>query len=113
MKHAMWMILLVVGLGIGGTASAGDYGYRHGRGIGLNGLAAPGCGFICETCPPIGYAPLPMRAPIGIGMRPWGLGMHQGAMVDPGPPTGAITYPYYTVRGPRDFLQKYPTPIGP
>jgi hypothetical protein len=31
----------------------------------------------------------------------------------PGPPTGAITYPYYTVRGPRDFLASDPRPVGP
>ncbi|MCR4410855.1 MAG: hypothetical protein NUV77_00345 [Thermoguttaceae bacterium] len=31
----------------------------------------------------------------------------------PGPPIGQVTYPYYTVRGPRDFLQRVPTPIGP
>jgi hypothetical protein len=30
-----------------------------------------------------------------------------------GPPTGQVTYPYYTLRGPRDFLQTVPTPIGP
>jgi hypothetical protein len=30
-----------------------------------------------------------------------------------GPPAGAITYPYYTVRGPRDYFAKSPTPIGP
>lgn len=30
-----------------------------------------------------------------------------------GPTTGAITYPYYTVRGPRDFLAADPRPIGP
>jgi hypothetical protein len=30
-----------------------------------------------------------------------------------GPATGAITYPYYTVRGPRDFLAKNPGSIGP
>ena len=118
MKHAMWVMMLVVGLGIAQSASAGDYSYRHCRGVGLSGLASPCCGFACETCPPVGYPP--MRAPIGPGMRPWGpgmphggLGMPQGAMVNPGPPTAAITYPYYTVRGPRDFFQKYPTPIGP
>ena len=33
--------------------------------------------------------------------------------VNPGPPTGAVTYPYYTVRGPRDFLMKTPRPLGP
>jgi hypothetical protein len=30
-----------------------------------------------------------------------------------GPPTGAVTYPYYTTRGPRDFLAKNPKSIGP
>jgi len=30
-----------------------------------------------------------------------------------GPPTGAITYPYYTNRGPRDFLAQNPRSIGP
>ncbi|GAB4138684.1 hypothetical protein [Thermopirellula anaerolimosa] len=113
MKHAMWMILLVVGLGVAQSAMAGDHGYRYSRGIGLSGLAAPRCGFICESCAPGSNFMPAARAPIGLGTRPWGMGMHHGAMVDPGPPTGAITYPYYTVRGPRDFFQKYPTPIGP
>ncbi len=30
-----------------------------------------------------------------------------------GPATGAVTYPYYTTRGPRDFLAKNPNSIGP
>jgi hypothetical protein len=30
-----------------------------------------------------------------------------------GPPTGAVTYPYYTTRGPRDFLARNPRSIGP
>jgi hypothetical protein len=33
--------------------------------------------------------------------------------VNPGPPTGAIAYPYYTLRGPRDFLASNPSSIGP
>ncbi len=32
---------------------------------------------------------------------------------DPVPPSGAVTYPYYTTRGPRDFLAKAPRSIGP
>ena len=32
---------------------------------------------------------------------------------NPGPPTGAVTYPYYTVRGPRDFFVDDPPSIGP
>jgi hypothetical protein len=30
-----------------------------------------------------------------------------------GPASGAVTYPYYTTRGPRDFLAKNPASIGP
>ncbi|MDA0818044.1 MAG: hypothetical protein O2946_10835 [Planctomycetota bacterium] len=30
-----------------------------------------------------------------------------------GPPTGGVAYPYYTTRGPRDFLAKCPPSIGP
>jgi len=30
-----------------------------------------------------------------------------------GPASAAITYPYYTTRGPRDFLAKNPRGIGP
>jgi hypothetical protein len=33
--------------------------------------------------------------------------------ITPGPPSAAITYPYYTIRGPRDFLAKNPPSIGP
>jgi hypothetical protein len=33
--------------------------------------------------------------------------------INPGPPTGAITYPYYTTRGPRDFLAQDLRPLGP
>ena len=31
----------------------------------------------------------------------------------PGPPAAAVAYPYYTVRGPRDFIAKGPSSIGP
>lgn len=30
----------------------------------------------------------------------------------PGPPTGTYAYPYYTLRGPRDFLDGDPPSIG-
>jgi len=36
-----------------------------------------------------------------------------GAMQPQQPPVAAVTYPYYTLRGPRDFLQREPSPIGP
>ena len=38
---------------------------------------------------------------------------YEQAMQGPaGPPTAAYAYPYYTVRGPRDFLMKNPPTIG-
>lgn len=36
-----------------------------------------------------------------------------GATCPPGPPSGGVAYPYYTTRGPRDFLAKCPPSIGP
>jgi hypothetical protein len=32
---------------------------------------------------------------------------------NPGPAVGQVAYPYYTVRGPRDFLRDKPPTIGP
>jgi hypothetical protein len=40
-------------------------------------------------------------------------GTDYGAIAPAGPPTGAVAYPYYTTRGPRDFLAKRPPSIGP
>jgi hypothetical protein len=31
----------------------------------------------------------------------------------PGPASGAVAYPYYNLRGPRDFLVRNPQSIGP
>jgi hypothetical protein len=30
-----------------------------------------------------------------------------------GPPTAEVTYPYYTLHGPRDFLDSNPRSLGP
>jgi hypothetical protein len=38
---------------------------------------------------------------------------HQAPQLGPaGPPVGTVGYPYYTVRGPRDFLANDPPSIG-
>jgi len=37
----------------------------------------------------------------------------RGDAVAAGPTTGAVAYPYYTTRGPRDFLVNNPQSIGP
>lgn len=42
-----------------------------------------------------------------------GIGRRGAEAFTPGPPVGAITYPYYTTRGPRDFLASNPRSIGP
>lgn len=35
-----------------------------------------------------------------------------GEPINPGPATAAVAYPYYTHRGPRDFLLDNPPSIG-
>jgi hypothetical protein len=37
----------------------------------------------------------------------------EAANFQSGPPVGQVAYPYYTVRGPRDFLLDKPQSIGP
>lgn len=96
---------------------------RYVRGTGLSGLGNPACGRDNTCCPICGCAQCaghpwqvaPRDPRVGWG-RGWGWSGHghgHAAYIQPGPPTAAITYPYYTVRGPRDFLQRNPSPIGP
>lgn len=75
---------------------------------GMRGSCAriPGTGAACrpaERCNLLGW--LRCRGPRG---REVGSEMTQA-----GPPTGMVAYPYYTTRGPRDFLAKNPASIGP
>lgn len=49
----------------------------------------------------------------GLGYNPYDPAMQPQQPINPGPPTGAITYPYYTTRGPRDFLAQDLRPLGP
>lgn len=108
-------------LGWGAVAFAGEHA-RYVRGTGLSGLGNPNCGRATNCCPICGtVAPYvdpwyPRHAGVHAGLPGlgWhGLGHGHGGYVQPGPPTAAITYPYYTLRGPRDFLQSNPPPIGP
>lgn len=50
---------------------------------------------------------------IASGFCPHRVGYPEPPRFTPGPPTGQVAYPYYTVRGPRDFLQSNPPTIGP
>lgn len=49
----------------------------------------------------------------GANLQPGFGGQQQGnPAFTPGPPTGQVAYPYYSVRGPRDFLMDNPPTIG-
>jgi len=77
-----------------------------GNGCGDGGCANGGCanggcgGSEQDALASGGHATVPR----GVG------GTYLGAA---GPPTGAVAYPYYTARGPRDFLDPNPPSIGP
>lgn len=84
--------------GCGGGGTCGDGACGGGciqRGIGM--LLDGSCG------------------PCGGGESPCGLGRasDRNYAFNPGPPVGQVAYPYYTTRGPRDFLQCNPPSIGP
>ncbi len=49
----------------------------------------------------------------GLLCRGFGRGSAGTEVIEAGPPTGAVAYPYYTTRGPRDFLVNDPPSIGP
>jgi hypothetical protein len=63
------------------------------------------------------YAPAPYAAPYqpsytgGYGHR-HGRGYGDGFVPQQGPPAAQVGYPYYTTRGPRDFLINNPPSIG-
>ncbi len=60
----------------------------------IDGIAGGGCGPGCGLCPHSGGYP-------------------EYPAFNQGPPVGQVAYPYYTVRGPRDFLRDKPPTIGP
>jgi len=71
-------------------------------------------GGACEDAVPCGRYGMLNR---GQGGCPRCGGSHHCAKApDPGAlsaPSAQITYPYYTLRGPRDFFQRGPSSIGP
>jgi hypothetical protein len=66
-----------------------------------------GHGYCCTCCGP--PAPGCPACPC-CGCGPSGDHMYT---FNPGPPTGQTAYPYYTLRGPRDYLLNNPPSIGP
>jgi len=108
MRHGLWLVLLVsVLIGLSGCC-ASRCGAR--RGCGLCGLYNGGCVEApggCESCGPADPGGCATCAALGRGAH------CGGKTFTPGPPTAAVTYPYYTLHGPRDFLQRQPSPLGP
>ncbi len=100
---------------------------------GCNGGCNNGCGGACNGgCPP-GLTNCPgsrvgcTAGPLGwqqgglnysSHLNPGFLGHNAGSAAaaqpfTPGPPSAQVAYPYYTHRGPRDFLMANPPSIGP
>jgi len=82
-------------------------------GAACDSSCAAGCemcgGAGCQACPGARVAACGGCGLLGCGGR---CGRGQAAFT-PGPASAAVTYPYYTNRGPRDFLAKSPPSIGP
>ena len=82
---------------------------RGGMGAGGQGSGCRFCGGAgCNNCRGGGFA-----GAIASGLCPHAGGYPETPNFNPGPPTGQTAYPYYTVRGPRDFLRDKPPTIGP
>jgi hypothetical protein len=85
-----------------GCENCGPAGCEPGAMAGCEACGGAGCeaccGAACGRCGLLGCA---------------GCAGPRAEQFTPGPPTGTITYPYYTNRGPRDFLAKNPPSIGP
>ncbi len=117
----MKRLLLAVSLAVLVSSSTGcclfDRIFGHG-----------GCAACCGKCGPYPGGCTPGYSPGGSACGPGGCGAGDcspgcarasggGPMDDgsafAGPPTGGVTYPYYTTRGPRDYLARNPRGIGP
>ena len=110
MRRAFLMVFLAAAVTVGLTGCCTQSGQC------LTGSCAS-CPENCSTCD--SGCETGMDTGGGYACDPYGGrggGMLRGRCRDgfaPGPPSAAITYPYYTVRGPRDFLAANPSSIGP
>ena len=88
----------------GGGCSTGNGGFGGGgcNGSGCSACGGAGCG-LCQR----------IAGRIAGGCCPHSGGYPADYNYTPSPPTGQVAYPYYTVRGPRDFLRNNPPSIGP
>ena len=118
MKRALFLLLsLTVLAGLSGCVHDQMCCPAHGQRVA--GLLPGSCASCPETCDACAGDQTTLLSGCGCGAcdpghlcgRP--LLCRRNMASDPGPPIGAVTYPYYTVHGPRDFLASDPRPIGP
>lgn len=98
------------GLGRGGCGlGGGACGVGNGCGAGGGRQVCGACGGGgCQACGGCGFV-----GALASGFCPHAGGYPESYNFTPGPPVGQTAYPYYTTRGPRDFLQNNPPSIGP
>lgn len=95
--------------GCGDSCGCAD-GCSDGCGLFQNGGCGSGCGACggsgCNNCLQNGLSAL-------LDCDGCGASGDGAYNFTPGPPVGQVAYPYYTTRGPRDFLMCNPPSIGP
>ena len=79
------------------------------RGL-VDGMAGGFCGNGCNGCDGGNGCPI---CGCTDGLCPHKHGYPEYTSFNQGPPTGQVAYPYYTTRGPRDYLACHPQSIGP
>jgi len=96
------------GIGGGGTGGGGKLAARKAAGIGCGHRGCGSGGKLCASCSKLAFA-------AGLG-HPYGGGIpHTNPAAGQQPQSGIApqyAYPYYTTRGPRDFLRDNPPTIG-
>lgn len=104
------------GQGHGGACNCGPSGGLMGKVRGRLAGCKTGCGRTGCQAGPLGWQQGGLD--YSSHLNPGRLGHNAGAAVAnqpfrPGAPSAQVAYPYYTHRGPRDFLMANPPSIGP
>jgi hypothetical protein len=111
-------LILVTGIVVAGLAGCAADGCHDCGGKGLLGCMRGTCASAPETCAGCGDPNCSKCGRDGGDGRDGPLAQQRAEFNayhggQPGPLTGAVAYPYYTTRGPRDFLARNPGSIGP
>ena len=127
MKQTSGLLLVVAVIGMSSGCSIidrlflanfdGPYAHQagHAGGRGQNGACQDGACQECQgaSCQPHGKYGGLAKHRLTPQEKAALAASNYGQTGPAGPPTGGVAYPYYTTRGPRDFLAKNPPSIGP